>query len=193
MRSIGAACLTLLLSAVALPVMAVTIDFRVLTDVPGADGEITGSEFAGQGLQLKLLSGRAFNVGCGNIASCLGADEVVVDDFEGAFRGTFVSQGTTEIAPVRRLQIDFCCTTLKPVPTTTRLFDAGGNLIGLYDDGDVSYFGSAPVAWFETRLGYDAMSTLTYERDTEVIPEPSSLALLVTGLATLGLRRLRRP
>ena len=188
----AAACLSLVLMAAALPARAVTIDFRGLTDVPGANGEISGGEFVGQGLKLTLVSGVAFNVGCGTIASCLGADRAAVDDFEGTFRGTFVALGTGDGVSVAGLQIHFCCTTLKPIPTTTRLFDANGALIGLFDDGDVSYSGGTPVAWFETRLGYDAMSTLSYEPQREAVPEPTSLALVLGGLAALRARRTRR-
>ena len=74
MRSIRLACLTLLLTVAALPAFPDTIDFRHLPDVPGVGGEITGSEFADQGLQLTMLDGLSFNVGCGTIVSCLGAD-----------------------------------------------------------------------------------------------------------------------
>jgi hypothetical protein len=189
MHSIRCACLTLLLTFPALSASAETIDFRALPDVPGAGGEITGDEFVSQGLQLALVRGVAFNVGCGTIASCLGADEATADDFEGSFRGTFVSPGTTTPMSVLSLQIDFCCSTLKPVPTTTRLFDSGGELIGVFTDGDVAYFGRTPVAWFETRLGYDAMSSLSFERFSPPVPEPTSLVLMLGGVGLLLARR----
>lgn len=189
MHSIRWACLTLLLTFSALSASAETIDFRALPDVPGASGEITGDEFVAQGLQLTLVSGVAFNVGCGTIASCLGADRATADDFEGSFRGTFVSPGTTTPMSVLSLDIDFCCSTLKPVPTVTRLFDSGGQLIGVFTDGDVAYFGQTPVAWFETRLGYDAMSTLGFERFSPPVPEPTSLALMLGGVGLLLARR----
>jgi PEP-CTERM motif len=189
MHSIRRACLTLLLTFSALSASAETIDFRALPDVPGAGGEITGDEFVAQGLQLTLVSGVAFNVGCGTIASCLGADQATADDFEGSFRGTFVSPGTTTPMSVLSLDIDFCCSTLKPVPTVTRLFDSGGELIGVFTDGDVAYFGHTPVAWFETRLGYDAMSTLGFERFSPPVPEPTSLVLMLGGVGLLVARR----
>jgi hypothetical protein len=189
MHSIRWACLTLLLTFSALSASAETIDFRALPDVPGASGEITGDEFVAQGLQLTLVSGVAFNVGCGTIASCLGADQATADDFEGSFRGTFVSPGTTTPMSVLSLDIDFCCSTLKPVPTVTRLFDSGGELIGVFTDGDVAYFGHTPVAWFETRLGYDAMSTLGFERFSPPVPEPTSLVLMLGGVGLLVARR----
>ena len=189
MHSIRWACLTLLLTFPALSASAEPIDFRALPDVPGAGGEITGDEFVAQGLQLTLVSGVAFNVGCGTIASCLGADQATADDFEGSFRGTFVSPGTTTPMSVLSLDIDFCCSTLKPVPTVTRLFDSGGELIGVFTDGDVAYFGHTPVAWFETRLGYDAMSTLGFERFSPPVPEPTSLVLMLGGVGLLVARR----
>jgi len=189
MHSIRWACLTLLLTFLALSASAETIDFRALPDVPGAGGEITGDAFVSQGLQLALVSGVAFNVGCGTIASCLGADEATADDFEGSFRGTFVSPGTTTPMSVLSLEIDFCCSTLKPVPTITRLFDSGGQLIGVFSDGDVAYFGQTPVAWFETRLGYDAMSSLSFERSSPPVPEPTSLVLMLGGVGLLLARR----
>ncbi len=189
MHSIRWACLTLLLTFPALSASAEPIDFRALPDIPGAGGEIAGDEFVSQGLQLTLMGGVAFNVGCGTIASCLGADRETADDFEGSFRGTFVSPGTTTPMSVLSLQIDFCCSTLKPVPTITRLFDSGGELIGVFTDGDVSYFGQTPVAWFETRLGYDAMSTLGFERFSPPVPEPTSLALMLGGVGLLLARR----
>ena len=191
MYSIRRACLTLLLTFPALAASAETIDFRTLPDVPGAGGEIRGDEFVAQGLQLRLdpVSSVAFNVGCGTIASCLGADQATADDFEGSFRGTFVSPGTTTPMSVLSLQIDFCCSTLKPVATVTRLFDSGGQLLGVFTDGDVSYFGQTPVAWFETRLGYDAMSTLSFERFSPSVPEPTSLLLMLGGVGLLLARR----
>jgi hypothetical protein len=191
MHSIRWACLTFLLTFLALSASAETIDFRALPDVPGAGGEITGDEFVSQGLQLQLdpVSSVAFNVGCGTIASCLGADWATADDFEGSFRGTFVSPGTTTPMSVLSLEIDFCCSTLKPVPTITRLFDSGGQLIGVFTDGDVAYFGQTPVAWFETRLGYDAMSTLSFERFSPPVPEPTSLLLMLGGVGLLLARR----
>jgi PEP-CTERM motif len=191
MHSIRWACLTILLTFTAVSASAVTIDFRALPDVPGAGGEITGDEFVAQGLQLQLdpLSSVAFNVGCGTIASCLGADRETADDFEGSFRGTFVSPGTTTPMSVLSLEIDFCCSTLKPVPTITRLFDSGGQLIGVFTDGDVAYFGRTPVAWFETRLGYDAMSSLSFERFSPAVPEPASLVLMLGGVGLLLARR----
>ena len=187
MHSIRWACLTLLLTFLALSASAETIDFRALPDVPGAGGEIRGDEFVSQGLQLQLdpVSSVAFNVGCGTIASCLGADQATADDFEGSFRGTFVSPGTTTPMSVLSLQIDFCCSTLKPVATVTRLFDSAGQLLGVFTDGDVSYFGQTPVAWFETRLGYDAMSTLSFERFSPSVPEPTSLLLMLGGVGVL--------
>jgi len=174
MHSIRWACLTLLLTFLALSASAETIDFRTLPDVPGAGGEIRGDEFVSQGLQLQLdpVSSVAFNVGCGTIASCLGADQATADDFEGSFRGTFVSPGTTT-----------------PVPTVTRLFDSAGQLLGVFTDGDVSYFGQTPVSWFETRLGYDAMSTLSFERFSPSVPEPTSLLLMLGGVGLLLARR----
>ena len=191
MHSIRWACLTLLLTFLALSASAETIDFRTLPDVPGAGGEIRGDEFVAQGLQLRLdpVSSVAFNVGCGTIASCLGADQTTADDFEGSFRGSFVSPGTTTPISVLSLEIDFCCSTLKPVQTTTRLFDSGGQLLGVFTDGDVSYFGQTPVAWFETRLGYDAMSTLSFERFSPSVPEPTSLLLMLGGVGLLLARR----
>jgi hypothetical protein len=191
MHSIRRACLTLLLTFPALAASAETIDFRTLPDVPGAGGEIRGDEFVAQGLQLRLdpVSSVAFNVGCGTIASCLGADQATADDFEGSFRGTFVSPGTTTPMSVLSLQIDFCCSTLKPVATVTRLFDSGGQLLGVFTDGDVSYFGQPPVSWFETRLGYDAMSTLSFERFSPSVPEPTSLLLMLGGVGLLLARR----
>ncbi|MFI4942008.1 MAG: PEP-CTERM sorting domain-containing protein [Burkholderiales bacterium] len=191
MHSIRWACLTFLLTFLALSASAETIDFRALPDVAGAGGEIRGDEFVSQGLQLQLdpAASVAFNVGCGTIASCLGADRATADDFEGSFRGTFVSPGTTTPMSVLSLEIDFCCSTLKPVPTITRLFDSGGELIGVFTDGDVAYFGQTPVAWFETRLGYDAMSTLSFERFSPPVPEPTSLLLMVGGVGLLLARR----
>jgi PEP-CTERM motif len=189
MHSIRWACLTLLLTFLALPASADTIDFSALPDVPGAGGEITGDEFVSQGLQLTLVSGVAFNVGCGTILSCLGADLATADDFEGSFRGSFVFPGTTTPMSVLSLDIDFCCSTVKPVPTVTRLFDSGGQLIGVFSDGDVAYFGQTPVAWFETRLGYDAMSTLSFERFSPPVPEPTSLVLMLGGVGLLLARR----
>src|SRR5262245_35902864 len=114
MRFIQQACLTLLLTVLALPALADTIDFRHLPDVPGAGGEISGGEFAGQGLQLTLLGGVSFNVGCGTIVSCLGADRAAADDFEGSFRGAFVTPDTGAPMSVLSFEIHFCCSTLKP-------------------------------------------------------------------------------
>ncbi len=190
MRLAVAACLLAVVTAAARPAHAVTVDFRHLADAGGADGEIAGNEFVGQGLLFTLVDGIAFNVGCGGIASCLGADSVAVDDFQGAFRGSFVIPGTTTPVSVLNLQIDFCCTDLMAAPTSTTLFDARGNVIGEFADGDVAYFGSTPVASFETRLGYDAMSTLSY---SPAVPEPGSLLLLASGLAALGVRAAKRP
>jgi len=69
----------------------------------------------------------------------------------------------------------------------------GGALIQSYADGDVAYFGESPVAYFETRFGYDAMASLSLEPEpNEAIPEPSSLALVLGGLAALHARRRRR-
>jgi hypothetical protein len=192
MRSIRRACLTLLLTALALPGLADTIDFRHLPDVPGAGGEIEGHEFADQGLQLTLLDGLSFNVGCGTIVSCLGADRAAADDFEGSFRGSFVMPDTGAPMSVLSFEIDFCCSTLKPFPTITRLFGSDGQLLGVFSDGDVAYFGQTPVASFETTLGYDAMSTMSFERYSPAVPEPTTFALVLGGVGVLLARR-RRP
>jgi len=192
MRSIRQAFLSLLLTVLALPALADTIDFRHLPDVPGAGGEIRGGEFADQGLQLTLLSGLSFNVGCGTIVSCLGADRAAADDFEGSFRGAFVTPDTGAPMSVLSFEIDFCCSTLKPFPTLTRLFGSEGQLLGVFSDGDVAYFGPTPVASFETTLGYDAMSTMSFERFSPSVPEPATFALVLGGVGVLLARR-RRP
>ena len=189
MRLAVVGCLLVLLAAAARPARAVTVDFRGLTDVLGTDGEIVGNEFVGQGLLLTVIDGLAFNVGCGAPTTCLGADSVAVDDFQGTFRGSFVVPGTSTPVSVSNLQIDFCCTDLMPQHTSTTLFDARGNVIGQFADGDVAYFGRTPVASFVTQLGYDAMSTLSY---SPAVPEPGSLALLLGGLAALGVRFAKR-
>jgi len=191
MRSIRQACLTLMLTVLALPALADTIDFRHLPDVPGAGGEISGGEFAEQGLQLTLMGGLSFNVGCGTIVSCLGADRAAADDFEGSFRGAFVSPDTGAPMPVLSFEIDFCCSTLKPFPTVTRLFGSQGQLLGVFSDGDVAYFGPTPVASFETTLGYDAMSTMSFERYSPTVPEPTTFALVLGGVGLLLARRRR--
>ena len=192
MRSIRQAFLSLLLTVLALPGFADTIDFRHLPDVGGAGGEVTGDEFADQGLQLTLLSGLSFNVGCGRIVSCLGADRAAADDFEGSFRGAFVTPDTGAPMSVLSFEIDFCCSTLKPFPTVTRLFGSEGQLLGVFSDGDVAYFGPTPVASFETTLGYDAMSTMSFERFSPSVPEPATFALVLGGVGVLLARR-RRP
>src|SRR5262245_61360769 len=179
MRLAVAACLLVLLSVAARPARAVTVDFRALADALGANGEIVGNEFLGQGLQLTLLDGVAFNVGCGGPATCLGADSVAVDDFQGTILGSFVVAGTTMPVSVSNLQIDFCCSDLMPQRTSTTLFDARGNIIGEFADGDVAYFGKTPVASFVTQFGYDAMSTLSYSAAAEAVPEAGSLTLLL--------------
>jgi len=189
MRSIRLACLTLLLTVAALPAFPDTIDFRHLPDVPGVGGEITGSEFADQGLQLTMLDGLSFNVGCGTIVSCLGADRATSDDFEGTFRGSFVSPDTGAPMSVLSFEIDYCCSTLKPFPTVTRLFDSGGQLLGVFTDADVAYFGRTPVASFETSLGYDAMYSMSFERFSPAVPEPTSLVLMLGGVGLLLARR----
>jgi len=192
MRLAVAGCLLVLLSAAARPARAVTVDFRSLTDALGANGEIVGNEFLGQGLLLRVLDGVAFNVGCGSITTCLGADSVTVDDFGGTIRGSFVAPGTTTPVSVSNLQIDFCCSELMPQRTSTTLFDARGNIVGQFADGDVAYFGKAPVASFITQFGYDAMSTLSYSAAGGNVPEPGSLTLLLGGLAALCVRFARR-
>ena len=53
----------------------------------------------------------------------------------------------------------------------------------------MAYFGQTPVAWFETRLGYDAMSTLSFERFSPSVPEPTSLLLMLGGVGLLLARR----
>jgi hypothetical protein len=190
MRSYRRACLTLVLTVLALPAFADTIDFRHLPDVAGTGGEITGGEFADQGLQLTMLDGLWFNVGClGTIASCLGADQEEPDDFLGSFRGTFVAPDSGAPMSVLSFEIDYCCSTLESFPTITKLFGADGQLLGVFSDGDVAYFGLTPVAWFETRLGYDAMSSMSFERYSPSVPEPTSLTLMLGGVGLLLTRR----
>jgi hypothetical protein len=77
------------------------------------------------------------------------------------------------------------------LPTVTRLFDSGGQLLGVFTDADVAYFGRTPVASFETRLGYDAMSSLSFERFSPAVPEPTSLVLMLGGVGLLLARRSR--
>ena len=89
---------------------------------------------------------------------------------------------------VLSLQIDFCCSTLKPVQTITRLFDSGGELIGVFTDGDVSS-GSDPGRVVLDAPRSSAMSTLGFERFSPPVPEPTSLALMLGGVGLLLARR----
>ena len=82
-----------------------------------------------------------------------------------------------------------CCSTLKPFPTVTKLFDSGGQLIAVFTDADVAYFGRTPVASFETSLGYDAMYSMSFERHSPPVPEPASLVLMLGGVGLLLARR----
>ena len=179
--------------AIAPHASAGTISFAGLTDAPLANGEVTGDEFLAQGLLLELVDGIAFNVGCGTGTACLGADQSSGEDFRGQIRGRFVVPGNLDPALAFTLSISFCCSTLQPEPTITMLFGPGGNLVALFPDGDVFYGGPEPVAYFETRFGYDAMRSLSF---TEVpnpdVPEPSSLLLLAGGLAALRSRQRHR-
>jgi hypothetical protein len=170
-----------------------TISFTGLTDAPLANGEVTGDEFLAQGLLLELVDGIAFNVGCGTGTACLGADLRSGEDFRGQIRGRFVVPGTFDPALASSLSISFCCSTLDPAPTVTMLFGPGGNLVASFPDGDVFYAGGEPVAYFETRFGYDAMRSLTFtEAPNADVPEPSSLLLLAGGLAALRAPQRRR-
>jgi PEP-CTERM motif len=103
-----------------------------------------------------------------------------------------VNPDTGAAMPVLSLEIDFCCSTLKPMPTTTRLFDSGGELLGVFTDADVAYFGQTPVAWFETSLGYDAMYSMRFERFSPPVPEPTALALMLGGVGLLLARRRKQ-
>jgi hypothetical protein len=162
------------------------IDFTGLTDNTGANGEVNGTEYNSQGLDLTLLSGINFNVGCGTGTACLGADLSSVNDFTGVIRGNFVVAGTSDNGTVSSLLIDYCCT-----GTVTKLFDINDSLISTIT-GDLNYSGSTAVSYFDIDFAYDAMYSISFDGlTTSSVPEPSSLVLMGLGLIGLGYQRKR--
>ena len=166
---------------------AVTISFGSLTNNPGG-GEIIGNEFISQGIEMSLVSGFQFNVGCGTTGTCLGADLFANNDFQGVIDVNFIVPNTTINATVADMGVVFCCIG----PSVTKLFDVDNNLITTFSS-TFNYFGATPVSHFEVDFNSDGMNSITYNGlQAASVPEPSTLALLTIGLIGLGWMGRRR-
>src|SRR5687768_143751 len=84
----------------------ITISFTGLIDNEFGNGEVSGNEFLAQGLDLDVVAGSTFNVGCGSPNACLGADLATINDFTGIIEGRFVD-ASLNAATVTRLDIDY--------------------------------------------------------------------------------------
>lgn len=179
--------ITLLGTAPAAYPATITYDFSTssLIDSVGANNEPSIgpvlATLSSLGLSLTTIGGLGFNVGCG-ATPCLGADNSLVDDFEGQIRGFFSTPSST-------LAISFVNPGLPD--TITNIFDTSNNLIASFSN-DFSYLGgSGPVSFFDVLLTFDAMDSITFDSNAAAVPEPSTLVLLASAVG-LGSRRLRQ-
>lgn len=139
----------------------VLIDFTNLVDAPG-NGEIDGTEFRDQGLDLSTPPASTLNIGCGS-PSCLAAD-LGVDDFGGSLDGDFIVPVTLENGVAfGPFEIDVCCSGFTPEDTVIRVYDAEDNLVKEALDTDLVYGGLTPISYFTIDFAADAMLKIEFE------------------------------
>jgi len=160
------------------------VSFANLVDVPGATGELDGSEFLSQGLSLHI--GGPFdvlNVGCGTGHTCLSAGDFDdPSDFSGAVVGNFAIPGTVTPAAPGSLEIDFV-----NERATTTLIGLSGAVLATFVNTDVSWSGPH-VFEFRVQFDNDGMRSVAFD-GLRRIPEPSLGVLVTAGIAALAGRK----
>lgn len=184
-------CSCVLLAA--MPVAAATVDFGSSPSGPIADalggGDFTGTEYAALGIFFAPQSGQSLNIACGSgapgdQANCLTSDASGPDSYDGTVFISFALGGVDHAADAIEIQYLYG-------DTRTIVRDRLGNVILDQASGNVS-FSNPDIFSVQYTTDVDAADSINFGNLSPVgsaVPEPTTVALMFSGLAALVVAR----